>query len=101
MTRHLNVIDARSSDLIAVTRTRLEEAGMDVTTYGHEVHRVIQQVWRAAASGDFAAMAQHLNRLDAKAADVIALGQSITGDTREAPALCPDHIAAPNHGRAA
>ena len=99
--RRLTVIDTRSSDLIAFPRTRIEEAGMDMTAFGHEIDRTIRQVWRTAASGDFGAMAQHLSKLEAKAQDVIAFGQAITGDIREAPAICPDHIAAPNHGRAA
>ena len=101
MARRLTVLDGRSTDLIAFPRSRGEEAGMDVTTFGHEAIRCVNQVWRAAAMGDFAAMAQHLSRLEAKAHDVIALGQSLSGDVASAPAICPDHIAAPNHGHAA
>ncbi len=101
MPRRLAVIDRRSTDLIAFPRVRVEEAGMDVTTFGHEAIRCVNQVWRAAAMGDYAAMAQHLSRLEAKAHDVIALGLSLSGDVADAPALCPDHIAAPSHGRAA
>lgn len=100
MVRSLTVIDGRGGDVIAFSRSRVEEAGMDMTTLGHEVRSAVAGVWAGLHRGDFSHVGSLLARLDAKAADLIELGTAMSGDAVHA-ARCPDGIAEPSHGRAA
>jgi hypothetical protein len=98
MTAHLTLIDGRT-DVIPMARSKVEEVGMDLTSLGVETVKAVEQVWRCAAQGDFAAMAQWLSKLEAKGHDCIARGRVISGDAAAAP--CMDGIRQPGHGRAA
>jgi hypothetical protein len=98
MTAHLTVIDGRT-DVIPMARSKVEEVGMDLTSLGVETVKAVEQVWRHAASGDFAAMAQWLSKLEAKGHDCIGRGRCISGDAAVAP--CMDGIREPGHGKAA
>ena len=99
--RALTVIDGRGTDVIAFSRTRVEEAGMDMTALGSEVSVSVDRVWSAVNRGDFAMVGQVLARLDATARRLTEIGAAMSGDAANADAFCPDGEVGPAHGKAA